>query len=307
MRIVATCQILTATIARLLAQPVRACQLTRTTLPSSLLLKLHVLKDPEPPHQWMYLPLSLYQSSRRRDEPVLIPPKTALSAASFFVLRASVFAELEAIDARRNRTNKDRGRIPKVGARTMAVINDTLSKSIYNALRWPVRHLSRDFVASERLEDISNVENVAGIMFFGGRVRTQRVIDMERRVLESALKIETLLTRTLSWYPSRQLTKPLGHGGLVKANHRTLFEPLRLSTVNYEYQSSTANLDGNVLDYGAPVFPMIDILGSELAEELLKDTHYEGATWLAVKFGRRTTPAIEWLIKGAFWFSELKS
>src|ERR1700761_2896187 len=109
--------------ARLLAQPVRTCKFTNTPLPKSLLLRFHVLKDPAPPHSLTYLPLSLYQSSRRRNEPSLDLTNSPLSSGLSFVLRAPVLAALQTIEYRRRRRDRRAGKsLPTIAPHTLTTV-----------------------------------------------------------------------------------------------------------------------------------------------------------------------------------------
>jgi hypothetical protein len=176
------------------------------------------------------------------------------------------------------------------------------------------------------LAKLKDVPDVAGVMFFGGRVRTQRLLDIEKQVIESASAIDHAIGVALSWYRSKNKVEPLGYGGLVKANPRVMYDRLRLSSVQYQdsrnrdrwrfvnavtrlFSTGRHFVDQDPwrpAEYRVPVFAMVDMLGQDKATELLKGTQLEGSTWIAIKHGRHTAPALEWLIKGAFWFADSK-
>jgi hypothetical protein len=166
------------------------------------------------------------------------------------------------------------------------------------------------------LAGLDAVADVSGVMFFGGRVRTSRVVEMERKVAASARAIDARLDDALSWYRKKGLVEPVGYGGLVQANPRMRHEVLRLNTVAYKREMRDTGWwwwwrwkrrepeawEPSVCR--VPVFSMVDILGEERAREVLHGTKYDGVAWIAIKHGRFTAPVMEWLIKAYFWFAE---
>jgi hypothetical protein len=262
-----------------------------------------------------YLPLSLFQSSRRRrNEPSLDSANKPESSSVSFVLRPSVLAALQVIEDRRRRKDRRNGKsLPTTAPQTLAAINHLLAQSIFGALAWPIRRRRQDFVVlPSGLGDLNSVPSVAGVLFFGGRVRTQRIIDLEDKVSQSGKDIDRAIDIALKWYRSNGRVQPLGYGGIVKVNPRVIFKPLKLSSVQYQDPtiphgtSSITTEPWRPAKYRVPVFSMVDMLGQEKALELVKDTQFEGYNWVAIKYGQHTAPCLEWLIKGAFWFSESK-
>jgi hypothetical protein len=235
------------------------------------------------------------------------------------VLRYPVLAALQSIEARIQRRLRRAGNpSPIIARNTLPAIDHLFAENLCAKLHWPLRHRPGDFVAlRDGIAGLDAIAGVSGVMFFGGQVRSKRIVEMERKVAASARRIDARLGDALAWYRSKELIEPLGYGGLVQANPRARHEVLQLKTIPYRHVAGSGlwrwpwwGLEGGQTEawepsaYRVPVFSMVDIVGEERARELLSGTKFDGVNWVAIKGGRFTAPAMEWLIKGYFWSSE---
>jgi hypothetical protein len=193
----------------------------------------------------------------------------------------------------------------------MEAVDTMIVRAVARSLAWPLKRTgSRSIVPLPHgPSELNSVPDVAALLFFGGRTRTTELVDLENNVTQSAAKIDAHIDKMATFYRSKDQSVKLGWEGLPRANPRVQYPTLNLSTIVYKNESLTEVNETTVESwspqvYSIPVFSMVDMLGDEMAQEIVKGTPFETTTWMAVKSGTSSAPFLEWLIRGEWWAME---
>jgi hypothetical protein len=193
----------------------------------------------------------------------------------------------------------------------MEAVDTMMMGSLARFLAWPVKRTGSRIVVPlpDGPDEVNSVPDVAALLFFGGRTRTTELVGLENSVTQSAAKIDAHIDKMATFYRSKDQFVKLGWEGLPRANPRVQYPPLKLSTIAYNNESPT-EVNGTTAEswspkeYSIQVFSMVDMLGEEMAQEIIKGTPFEGTTWMAVKYSPSSAPVLEWLIRGEWWAKE---
>jgi hypothetical protein len=179
-------------------------------------------------------------------------------------------------------------------------------------MAWPMRNEKRDIVPlkSDKLDergiplDLHQVPAVGAVLHFGGRSRTKRLVELEKRVYA---EMESLATLVAKQGPVERLLKDVGMSQAIAMNPRAAAPTLELSTVLYRYQGKRSTEQQNIWtpeEYRVPVYNMVDILGETEAQKLLQIGRYEDYQWICIREGRVCAHLLELLQRAAWWNQE---
>lgn len=253
-----------------------------------------------------YVPLALNQSARSPADLTGLP----LGKAESFTLSAEVIEAVEKAEQKRLRKEQ---KISKKGAdapglipQLVKAVDHLLVESIYKSLHWPIRHLSNEFIRLDSgIDDIHGIQDVAALLYLGAAATSSTIRDLERKVMESAAWLDRTVEIALRRAADAGFAS-ISNGAIYRAHPRTRYEALRLLTVDYITERQQ-EVDGIWVPdkYRIPVFPLVHILGHERAGQLLKNTRFEDAEYIAVRYSRYTVAPLQSLIKGLIWSSNL--
>jgi hypothetical protein len=286
--------------AQLLAKPVRTCALTRAHLPSSLLVKFNSLKTSQ---GTTLLPVSLYQKTRQTDDASVLLPGTRVSNGKSYVLRHPVISVLKKIEESESHSLN-------VGPQTAETVSHLLKKKVCSTLRSTLRRRPQDFTilpsGLDALQEPSHA--MVAILYLGGSLRSDQLSEVEKQVMQSAVKIHQIITRFVQQFGTSTKWKSLlGEGGIIHAHPRSRFDTIRMPTIEYtpDHQGlEEADQMWVPAKYAVPILSLHDIVGETRVREMVQGTKFEDEKWLAVKFSRHTVAPLQWLLQGLFWFSE---
>ncbi|KAF2665119.1 hypothetical protein BT63DRAFT_429066 [Microthyrium microscopicum] len=287
--------------ANLLATPPRLCPITATLVPSAMLITLHALPSPNPPHAKILTPLSLYAHLSKTRIPAsapvvyIVPSRSLLASWSELaqVKNASAAATwtrthampppglLNAIDElMRRRVERVLGwHLRRGGA--LVRLRDAphgMGKTRPGLLEWIMAKLKG------RKDDEMPEEGFVALLYFGGRMQRETVTRLEMRVEDIAERTDKAVRRVMVGKIA------VGKRVLARGNPKVVYTPVEVP----------------VMEVGGrkvPVLSMVDLLGEERAEEIVKGTRYEGASWVAIR-ERPAAVDVGALLECAWWFKE---
>ena len=301
--------------AHLLVAPVRLCHLSLTRLPSSFLLPLCVVADPEPPNPLTLVPLSLYASS--------LDPRSTTQAQRqqnnvhrkiYLMSRAPLIDYLaispKEITAYASYTLGSKNTIlpPTISQ----VVETLLAESVLRALAWPFKRSNPKFAVPlpGGPETLKRVPGVAALLYFGRTLRTPQLIEIENEIARSGADIEARVEKVMSWFRSQNPHLKDGWDVLPRANPRVRYPPLKIPTIEYQHDSQ-ASLEKSENErceppnrYSVPVFSMVDILGEVKAREVVTKTVFENEEWVVLKEGSASVSVLKSLLKAQWWAAE---
>jgi len=270
--------------AHALASPIRFERVNSVLLPSSLLLSLHLRRNPTSNQPWA-LPLSLTTSSKA----YLGPPYrilghqyvvAALSRKKLFErsLPAQYLNGLSKPDLESIVWRPD---MP-------ALIHSLLQDRVVDKLAWYFRRRSGHLVpvASPRAQDIDGVDDVSSVLIF--RSLKSRADEMHEEMQDIVLDCDRW-----AMYYLKGFSKQIDIHVKVKATHRPpiwVGDPLvprlqpRARFPPLEYK--TAVWRGKKV----ALYSLTDHLGEEKAQELIKGSRYENEGCLVIKSSRHNIP-----------------
>jgi hypothetical protein len=249
------------------------------------------------------LPLSLYQKTRQKGDALALLPGTRVSTGKSYVLRHSIISVLKQIEASETESLD-------VGLQTAETVSHLLKTAIYSSLRPPLRRRPQDFtilpLGLDGLKDTSHA--IAAIVYLGGSARSEQLIEIEKQVIQSAVKINRTIMRFLQQFGTNTKWRSLvGEGGIMYAHPRSRFDTLRLPTIEYaRNQEGAEEVDKlwEPMKCSVPIISLHDVLDENLVKELLQGTKFDDAKWVAIKFSRHTVAPLQWLLQGVFWFAD---
>jgi hypothetical protein len=309
----------------MLASPVRRDDLTRAHLPTPFLLKFNPIRDPsgEIPG-YTSVPIDLYskvdrdwwrQSTKDSTEP---PQPPQLGHASYLPLRAPIYDARPGMQRQKEdqpfTLDRDKPSY-SLPAGTGPTLSKLLRRLVVQSLTWPMRNEKRSILSlDEQLgydergipNDLNNTSDVVALLYFGGKMRTSRLLDMESKGLRVQHELARIIAKggiKLKEVEQFGLRLQLNMQPRVSAPHLTL------PTIKYQYKEpdqafDTDNEPWMPTEYRIPVFGMIDILGEELAQHLLETGRHQGSKWICIKESRVCANALQTLLQAAWWFQE---
>lgn len=280
--------------AQILAQPVRQCAITDANLPSSLLLKFNELRDPA--GALTLVPLALWNDAftpGKGEGGRLL--KERGQAQSLPLNREVVQFLADVQEDGGSLKDQLRSHEAKMAVGSVATIEKLMAELFTKTMRWSLSHGSKDYFSLDNgLEGLRRLcdagEDISAVLFFGGRLQSQKIAELEAKVEALVLDVDNMLLR---WQLESKTHKFRGWHRIRRADPRAIYSPVDFFSVKI--------VSANNVTLRIPVIPMIDIMGQQAACKLVKDTSHESSTWIAVRSSIGTADHVAKLLACSFW------
>jgi hypothetical protein len=303
--------------ARLLSKPIRSCSAANARLPSSFLLKLNAVNDPEPPNKLTYVPYDLYLATNKASaaNDKYLPTRSSM----YISLRRPLIECLVAKGAMSqmplwtNRIISGSEQTLPIG--TASAVEKLLDDGIETALKHMLRHDREGLVPLKNgLVDLNQVPNVAAVLYFGDWPAAHETAALEQEIDAITKLIDSFAEQVSRILGSAQKSNPhmaTASDGLNPHRFSPRFRGPNLYFPTIHYERDHGIDDSEIGTKGEthlpaklrlPVFHMKDILGPERVAKLVEGKPLESVEWVALKERRfNSKSALFWLMRGAFW------
>ena len=288
--------------ARALSSPVRLDAFTQARLPSSLLLDLDVKLDPSPPHNPHLVPSTLFSRSSPSapQNPQVQGPKTYVQP------RLALLKWLSEGKKTRWRQIVHARMQDKLGGRALRqlvwrsdmedFVLGLLRKVVERKLRWILRRGGPGSIVRSDggVADAKEMQDV-GCVIYTGSLSSLELSRVKLEVEDGFVKAEQLANGFWNLLKNaRAKAKPREQEALNNWAKASRFPPhLNPRFVNPPLHFTTVTCGGRAV----PVYSLVDMIGMDKTEELLKDTIFQDARCVVLKEGRITCGAQMWLLR----------